>query len=104
MSAPTDPRNAQLTLDNLVRHLAATGDETARQELLLAHLRDFDHETLLTTLKDESERYRASAAQGSLRLAEGLIFAAERAGRPDHRAMGLMARGDAVRALGRFAE
>src|SRR5205085_2844114 len=42
--------------------------------------------------------------QGSLRLAEALIFAAERARRPGHRAMGLMARGDAVRALGRFAE
>ncbi len=87
-----------------MRHLAATEDETARQELLLAHLRDFDHETLLATLKDESERYRTGAAQGSLRLAEGLVFAAERARRPDHRAMGLMARGDATWALGRFAE
>jgi CHAT domain-containing protein len=104
MSAPTDPRDAQLTLDDLVRHLAANEDETARRELLLARLQDFDHETLLTTLKDESERYRTSDIGGSLRLAEALIFAAERAGYPAHRAMGLMARGDALRARGHFAQ
>ena len=90
-------------LAGLAPQLLASDDETARRRLghLLAI---YDHDALLACLKDASEEYRSTDAQASLRLAELLIAAAERAGRPDHRALGLMARGDAVRALGRFGE
>lgn len=104
MSAPAEPCNARLTLDDLVRQLAATEDEAARRRLLLDHLDGFDHDTLFTRLKDEAERYRMRDVPSSLRLAEGLIFAAGQVGHARHRAMGLLARGDAIRTLGRFAE
>jgi CHAT domain-containing protein len=97
---PPAPR----TLDALVGQLLAAEDHAARQSLLKRSLARFDHNTLLTHLKDESERLRAADAQAALLLADLLIAAATLADRPDHHALGLMARGDAVRAQGRFAE
>lgn len=67
-------------------------------------LAQFAPESLLRGLKDESERQQKIDPHASLRLAEALISGGELAGRPGHRALGIMARGDALRCLGRYEE
>lgn len=61
-----------------------------------------DAEAVLTLLKAESERYCAIDPHVALRLAEALLQAAAMTSRLDHKAMGLMAKGDALRYLGQY--
>jgi tetratricopeptide (TPR) repeat protein len=58
----------------------------------------------LGALKIESERQLTHDAREALRLAEALVDQATRADRADYRALGLMAKGDALRNLGRHRE
>ena len=58
----------------------------------------------LGALKIESERQLTHDAREALRLAEVLVDEATLADRADYRALGLMAKGDALRNLGRHRE
>ena len=58
----------------------------------------------LGALKIESERQLTHDAREALRLAEALVDEATVAERADYRALGLMAKGDALRNLGRHRE
>jgi CHAT domain-containing protein len=91
-------------LNAIVRQLAQMADETARRDLLRSSLDACDVEALLTHLKAEAERTATVDPHTSLRLAESLIAGAELARRPGHRALGVMAKGDALRYLGRYPE
>ncbi|MGH2352044.1 MAG: tetratricopeptide repeat protein, partial [Chloroflexota bacterium] len=79
-------------------------DEPARRSVLEESLGACDAEELLVLLKAESERYWHVDPHISLRAAETLIDAARLAGQPYHEALGLMAKGDALRFLGRYPE
>jgi CHAT domain-containing protein len=63
-----------------------------------------ENDELLVFLKAESERYLNVDPAAALQLAEMLIEAAELANRPDHQAIGRLAKGDALRSLGRYRE
>ncbi|HET8628179.1 MAG TPA: CHAT domain-containing tetratricopeptide repeat protein [Thermomicrobiales bacterium] len=93
-----------LTLDTIVPRLLALPDDPARRRFAERCLDVLPTEDFLRFLKDEAERYQHIDARDSLRVAGLLILAADLAGRPDHRALGLMARGDALRFLGQFEE
>ena len=102
-------------------HTVATGDphspetwvrtfldaqEEARRALLLA-LHTFPEsevESHLTALKEESLRFLYVDPHKAEVLADALIAAAGAVGRRDHHALGLMAKGDALRAVGHYAE
>ncbi|MGH2371730.1 MAG: tetratricopeptide repeat protein, partial [Chloroflexota bacterium] len=88
----------------VVRRLLALEDEPARHRFLGQRLGACDAEELLVLLKAESERYWHVDPHISLRAAETLIDAARLAGQPYHEALGLMAKGDALRFLGRYPE
>lgn len=89
-------------LAEAIRRLGAAGvDARARLTHALAR---FEHDTVLRELKDESERQQKIDPRAALRLAEALVGGGELAGRPEHRALGIMARGDALRCLGRYEE
>lgn len=103
MSAPTLFPDACDPLDALIEQLAATSDAATRTQLLATALADVDHERFFTRLKDASEQARTRDIAASLRLAELLIQGAQQAAVQTHQAMGLMARGDALRAKGDFA-
>lgn len=94
----------RVSLDEVVRRLLELDDEAERRRLLALALQGVDAEALLTALKSEAERYVAVDPNCSLRLADAQLFAADLAGRPDHGAVGLMAKADALRYLGRYAE
>lgn len=89
-------------LDAVVQHLLAAPDDAARRSQLLAALADFPAAALLIHLKTASEHYFTVNARQSLCLADALIVAAELAAQPQHRALGLLARGDALRTLGQY--
>lgn len=93
-----------LTLDAVVAALLATDDAAARAWVIARALVRFSSDDLLVTLKATSERYFAINAHNSLRLAEALIEAADRADRADHRPFGLMGAADAMRLLGNYQE
>lgn len=90
----------------------AARDRAARAEILARSWRAAitpllaagDPEALLTTLKDASEVQLGADPRLALDLAELLILGAEIAALPRHSALGRMARGDALRNLGRHAE
>ena len=84
--------------------LIAQADAEARSRLLAEALRRPEVEPILRQLKEESERHRRTGPPLSLELAGWLVDAGRVAGRPDHTALGLLAEGDALHALGRFPE
>ncbi|MDQ3701678.1 MAG: CHAT domain-containing protein [Chloroflexota bacterium] len=86
------------------RRLLALEDDAQRRRLLALALQEVDAEALLAALKGEAERYVAIDPNCSLHLADALLYAADLAGRPYHGAVGLMAKADALRYLGRYAE
>jgi CHAT domain-containing protein len=63
-----------------------------------------DPDALLRALKAESERLYYANPGLALTAAEALIQGAALAARPEHGAMGLMARADALRILGRYPD
>ena len=96
-------------LDATIVRLAAADSEVDREQLVQhAVERAGDEEAgssaFLERLKAESERRWASDPHASLRLAEALIVGARWAAQPRHEALGLMAKADALRFLGRYAE
>lgn len=100
----TRPPDEAAALDIAVHRLAELDDAAARRDFVLRCLDRFDSDGLLTHLKAASERFFATDAHATLRLAEALVLAAELAGRPRHQALGLLARADALRILGRYQE
>jgi CHAT domain-containing protein len=88
----------------VVRRLLEIDDEGGRRGVLEEVIGALDCEELLALLKSESLRYLTVDTRRALWLAEALICGAELAGRPDHSALGLMAKGDALRNLGQYAE
>jgi tetratricopeptide (TPR) repeat protein len=89
-------------LEELVRSVGVAGQEV---EQLLASSRDLlDGDEALAYLKEESERHLQVDPHVSLRQADALLHAAEMVGRPRHRALGMLAKADALRILGRFEE
>ncbi len=91
-------------LDAAIGRLVALDDEPERRALAARCLAHFDPDELLPRLKAEAERFFAIDTHAALRLAEALIVAADLAGRPRHGALGLLARADALRNLGRYQE
>lgn len=100
----TLPADEAAALAAAAGRLAELDDAAARRDVVRRCLDRFDPDRLLTHLKAESERLFATDARATLRLAEALALAAELAGRPRHQALGLLARADALRILGRYQE
>ncbi|MGN6674786.1 MAG: tetratricopeptide repeat protein, partial [Thermomicrobiales bacterium] len=92
------------TLDDVVRELLALPDETARQRFVAHCLKTFAADDLLPHFKFASERYLTIDEAAALQLAQILAFAGEYLARPEYRALGLLAVGDALRSLGHFVE
>lgn len=105
-SSRVSPSEASLptALGDVAAALLALEDEAARHRLAERCLAVFPAHDFLTTLKSESERHLSINPHDALRLANVLIHSAELADRADHAALGLMAKGDALRHLGRYAE
>ncbi len=91
-------------IEAAVRRIAATDDAPARCAFIVRVLDRFPADAALPPLKDESERYLTIDPHVALRLAETLAFAGGYAGRPEYRALGLMALGDVYKELGRYRE
>jgi tetratricopeptide (TPR) repeat protein len=91
-------------LDDVVGRLLEPVDEAERERRLRAALAAHTADELFTRLRAESERLLFVDAHASLRVAGALVQGACLAGRPSHLALGLMATGDALRYLGRYAE
>src|SRR5436190_4400888 len=92
-----------MTAQDAVRHVLALGDGQWRG-FVEQCLDRYAADDLLPAFKAEAERNHGSDGRAALRLGEALIYAAERAGRPDHRALGLIAKGDAHHVLGNYQE
>jgi len=95
------------TRDDVLSLLGTLDDATERRDVLARLLVLLDPaaaERFLAALKSEAERHLSIDLTVSLRLAEALITGAQLARRADHRALGLMAKGDALRVLGRYQE
>ena len=113
--APPAPGTADV-FDAAVAWLAAARNAGERRRLLAdaigaveaARIGEADHaphaEQLLVRLKAESERYWVTDPHASLALAEALIDGAKLLARPGHEALGVMAKADALRYLGRYPE
>src|SRR5688572_25898772 len=92
------------TYESWIGRFLETQEAPLRRALLAEVVARPDVEALLSLLKEESLRYLSVDPHRSLALAEGLIECAALAGRPDHRPLGLMAKGDALRTIGQFPE
>jgi CHAT domain-containing protein len=90
-------------LARLVQELR-DAEAAARRPLLSRSLATLGSDAVVNALKAESERSWSVDPHASLRLAEAIIAAGETVGRPDHVSLGLMAKGDALRYLGRYPE
>lgn len=93
-----------LTPADAVRRLIELDDEAARQQWITHCLNHIPADEMLPYLKDESGRYLNIDPHTALRLAEALVSAGEFAKRPEYRALGMMAIGDAFGVLGRYEE
>ncbi|MGN6755120.1 MAG: hypothetical protein ACTHMJ_01895, partial [Thermomicrobiales bacterium] len=71
--------------------MLALPDESARRRFIVRCLETFATDELLPHLKDASERHQQSDPHASLLLADILIWTAEHAQTPGHRALGLLA-------------
>ncbi len=77
--------------------VAAAADPATLAAAIDAALAAPDVDARLLALKEASERQRGINPLAALRLAEALVAGAEQAGRPSLVALGLMAKGDALR-------
>ncbi|HEY3059768.1 MAG TPA: CHAT domain-containing protein [Chloroflexota bacterium] len=91
------------TADELVRQLLELPHDEARRARLQRELATgARQDELLTALKDVSERQLGADTAVALATADLLVFAADVARQPEHRAMGLLARADALRVQGKL--
>jgi CHAT domain-containing protein/tetratricopeptide (TPR) repeat protein len=88
----------------LAQCLADVEDDAERRRILVDWLSETDAVDGLARLKDESERQLTLDPRAALRLARSLVQGAELAERAGLRALGLLATGDALRALGQCQE
>ncbi len=93
-----------MSVAEVVQRLLPVEDSAARTAILSCALATEDADALLAALKAEAERQWTIDPHASLRIAEALILGASLAARPDHHALGLMAKADAIRCLGRYPE
>lgn len=93
-----------MTLGDVIRHLQPGDSRWEGIPVVTRHLAAPVDDDLLALLKAESERYLTVDPHVALRLAEALIALSEQADRPNHAALGWMAKGDALRALGHYTE
>jgi CHAT domain-containing protein len=91
-------------IEDLVRPLVAAENDDEWRDLLRQWVGRSDVASSLALLKEESERLLTIDPRAALRLARGLVFAAELADESEHLAIGLLATGDALRVLGRCPE
>ena len=91
-----------LTLEDAVQHLLSLDGEPARLDYVERGLLRFPVDELLPFLRAEAERHRHINAHAALSLCEVLLYLARLVDRPDHWALGLMAKGDALYCLGRY--
>src|SRR5262245_26161604 len=98
------PARETQPLGDLLGRLRDLEDDAARRPLLAAALETLDPDPLATALKAEAERLWYVDPHASLRVSEALVLAGEVSDRPGHVALGLMAKGDALRFLGRYPE
>ncbi|HEU5317484.1 MAG TPA: tetratricopeptide repeat protein, partial [Chloroflexota bacterium] len=110
-SAPTGRDHTAATEDistsqAWVQALLETEAEDSRRLLLhaLQALPESDAASRLAALKEESRRLLNVDPHQALVLAEALVAGAELVTLPSHRALGLMAKGDALRMLGHYPE
>ncbi len=80
-----------------VAAVAAAVDAGSLAAAIEAALATSDVDARLHALKDASERQRGISPPAALRLADAVIAGSERTGRPALLALGLMAKGDALR-------
>lgn len=80
-----------------VAAVAAATDPASLAAAIEAALATSDVDARLHALKDASERQRGISPPAALRLADAVIAGSEREGRPALLALGLMAKGDALR-------
>lgn len=99
----SDNNESPLPVDAIHR-LTELDDESARRDWIAHCLRHIAADDLLPTLKDESGRYLNRDPHVALHLAETLTYAGELVDRPDYRALGMMAMGDAFGVLGLYEE
>ena len=92
------------TPDQWIDRFLETQEVEVRRDLLLAVPDRADVEPLLSALKEASLRHLSLDPRRALFLADTLVEAAELARLPDHGALGLMAKGDALRVLGHYPE
>lgn len=100
---PSD-NSVPVTPDVAIHRLIELDDESECRQWIARCLDDCDVDALLPFFKEESMRYLYIDPRLSLRIGEALIYASALAARPEYHALGLLATGDAYRALGRFAE
>jgi len=91
-------------LDDIVQRLLALAGEDDQRRFLEECLNQVDHEELFRRLKQEAETYLNDKPIRSLRLAELLLWGAARVGGARHRALGLLAKGDALRCRGLYGD
>src|SRR5262249_52336482 len=91
---------AGTVIDDAVRRLIDVGDDDERRRILDRWIRDAEALDELALLKDESERLLTIDPRASLGLARALVLGANLVGRADLGALGMLAMGDALRALG----
>ncbi|HEX2324824.1 MAG TPA: hypothetical protein VHQ00_05450, partial [Chloroflexota bacterium] len=91
-------------LDDLLGRLRDLEDDAVRRPLLENALRQHTPDALATALKAEAERLWTVDPHASVRVSEAISLCGEIAARPELVALGVMARGDALRYLGRYPE
>src|SRR6185436_345910 len=96
--------SAAVSVAEVVQRLLVVDDAPERRAVLDTALAALDVEELLVAFKAEAERQWTISPHASLRMAEALILGASLADRPTHHALGLMAKADALRYLGRYPE
>jgi CHAT domain-containing protein len=90
--------------DDLLGRLRQLEDDAGRRPLLLDALARQEPDALVAALKAEAERLWQVDLHASLRIADAIVLVGSVTGRPAYVALGLMARGDALRYLGRYPE
>ena len=91
-------------LDDLLGRLRDLEEDAVRRPLLEGALRQHSPDALATALKAEAERLWQVDPHASVRVSEAIALCGELAARPELVALGVMAKGDALRLLGRYPE
>jgi CHAT domain-containing protein len=89
---------------DLVPRLVDAKTEAARRRVIESNRERLATDEALTLLKSEAERFTYRDPHVALRLGKILVEVASAVGRPDHAALGMLAQGDALYAIGGYPE